>query len=225
MNYFDQTFFLKYLRDGEELLFVCHKHIILIIDRIILTLFFGLFIPGFFYYNNSLSIQELIPFNYFEVYVILLYFYFFYKIFDWYNDVWIITDQGVVDIDWNVFARRISYVEYSDIKGAEIDTPSIFDPIFNKGNIIIHTISDDDDLIFEWATNPHDIVSYLDEVVDEIQRKQDNRDKAPFELLLHTLTDMVREHLEWGEYNKREDMASREEIEKLLHKKGTIDLR
>lgn len=40
MNYFDQTFFLKYLRDGEELLFVCHKHIILIIDRIILTLFF-----------------------------------------------------------------------------------------------------------------------------------------------------------------------------------------
>gem|GEM_PF-4512260 len=39
-------------------------------------------------------------------------------------------------------------------------------------------------------------MSYLDEVVDEIQRKQDNRDKAPFELLLHTLTDMVREHLE-----------------------------
>ncbi|EKD29499.1 MAG: hypothetical protein ACD_78C00383G0003 [uncultured bacterium (gcode 4)] len=225
MNYFDQTFFTKYLREGEELLFVCHKHAILIIDRIILTLFFGLFIPGFFYYNNSLSIQQLIPFNYFEVYVIVLYFYFFYKIFDWYNDVWIITDQGVVDIDWNVFARRISYVEYSDIKWAEIDTPSLFDPIFNKGNIIIHTIADDDDLIFEWASNPHDIVSYLDEVVDELQQKEEDRDKAPFELLLSTLTDMVRDHLEWGEYNKRADIASREEIEKLLHKKGTIDLR
>jgi len=149
MNYFDQTFFTKYLREGEDILFVCHKHIILIIDRIVITLFFGLFIPGFFYYNNSLSIQQLIPFNYFEVYVIFLYFYLFYKIFDWYNDVWVITDQGVVDIDWNVFARRISFVEYSDIKGAEIDTPSIFDPIFDKGNIIIHTVSDDDDLIFE----------------------------------------------------------------------------
>lgn len=39
MNYFDQVFFQKYLRENEELIFVCHRHPILIVDRVVVTLF------------------------------------------------------------------------------------------------------------------------------------------------------------------------------------------
>ena len=92
MNYFDQIFFQKYLREGEELFFVCHRHPLLIIDRIVITLFIGLALPTFFYYNNSFSLQTLVPFLYFETYAVILYLFLVYKIFDWYNDVWLITD-------------------------------------------------------------------------------------------------------------------------------------
>lgn len=116
MNYFDQIFFEKYLREGEELLFVCHKHIVLVIDTIILLLVFGLALPTFFYYNDSFSLTSLVPFQYFELYAVGLYCYIMYRVFDWYNDVWLITDQGIVDIDWDVFARSVEYIEYQDIK-------------------------------------------------------------------------------------------------------------
>lgn len=92
MNYFDQVFFGKYLRDGEDLVFVCHRHPLLIIDRIIVALFLGLALPTFFYYNDSFSLQTLLPFLYFEIYAVALYLFLVYKIFDWYNDVWLITD-------------------------------------------------------------------------------------------------------------------------------------
>lgn len=47
------------------------------------------------------------------------------------------------------------------------------------------------------------------------------------ELLLHTLTEVVREHLEGGNMHEtpEEEDLTEKEIEKVLTKKGTIDLR
>lgn len=224
MNYFDQKFFLKYLREGEELLFVCHRHVILIIDRIIVMLFFGLILPGFFYYNNSFSLQTLIPFYFFETYVFFLYFYLLYTVFDWYNDVWLVTDLWLVDIDWKIFARNIVYVEYNDVRWTEIQTNSFFDSFLNKWDIIVHTVWWEEDFLLPGAANPYDISSYINEVVERIEKHREEKHKAPFELLLHTLTEMVRQHLEGTDANE-DDVLTREEIEKTLQKKGTIDLR
>ena len=226
MNYFDQKFFLQYLREGDELLFVCHKHIALIIDHILAILFLGLLLPGFFYYNDSFSLQSLIPFHIFEWYVAALYIYLLYTVFDWYNDVWLVTDQGLIDIDWNLFARHITYVEYRDIRGVEIHTSSLFDSLLNKGNIVVHAEGEDAEFMLEGAVNPQEVVSYINEVTEELHQHEEDDDKAPFEILLHTLTEMVREHLEgWGSRERSEEVATPEEIEETLHKKGTIDLR
>ena len=44
------------------------------------------------------------------------------------------------------------------------------------------------------------------------------------ELLLHTLTEVVRDHLE-GNRENTEESEEEYEIERLLERKGTIDLR
>ncbi len=226
MNYFDQLFFEKYLREGEELYFVCHRHPLLIVDRIILTLFVGLALPTFFYYNDSFSFKTLVPFLYFETYAVALYFFLIYKIFDWYNDVWIITNLWVVDIDWDVFARHIIYIDYSDIKGSEIQSSSFLDSIFNKGDIILYTVGDKDDFVLEWAESPHDIADHIKETIHELAEKKKAKDKAPMEVLLHTLTEVVRDHLEWNSHKTPEEESEEEqEVKKVLAKKWTIDLR
>lgn len=51
------------------------------------------------------------------------------------------------------------------------------------------------------AVNPQGIVEYIQAVIDELHHGHDDHheeidDRKPFELLLDTLTDMVREHLE-----------------------------
>jgi hypothetical protein len=150
MNYFDQIFFQKYLREEEELFFVCHRHPILVVDRVIVTLFIGLALPTFFYYNNSFSLQTFIPFIYFEIYAVLLYFFLMYKIFDWYNDVWVITSLWIVDINWDIFARSIIYIDYHDIKGSAILSHSFWDNIFHKWDVVLYTAGNEDDFILEW---------------------------------------------------------------------------
>ncbi|MDD2917109.1 MAG: hypothetical protein PHH70_04670 [Candidatus Gracilibacteria bacterium] len=226
MNYFDQVFFSKYLREGDELIFVCHRHPLLIVDRVIVTLFVGLALPTFFYYNNSFSLQSLVPFLYFEIYAVSLYIYLIYKIFDWYNDVWLITESGVVDIDWDIFARHVIYIDYHDIKGSEIQSHSFWDSIFHKGDVILYTAGDEDNFILEGAEHPHDITDHIEEVIQEIEEKKHHKEKAPLELLLHTLTEVVREHLEGGVHETPEEESEGErEVERVLAKKGTIDLR
>ncbi|MDD5197635.1 MAG: hypothetical protein PHN60_02115 [Candidatus Gracilibacteria bacterium] len=226
MNYFDQVFFGKYLREGEDLVFVCHRHPLLIIDRIIVTLFVGLALPTFFYYNDSFSLQTLVPFLYFETYAVILYLFLVYKIFDWYNDVWLITDLGVIDIDWDIFARHVIYIDYHDIKGSEIQTHSFWDSFFHKGDVILYTAGDGEDFVLEGAENPHDISDHIEEVIQEIAEKKEYEDKAPMELLLHTLTEVVRDHLEGNtRQNPGKELEEEEELERVLTKKGTIDLR
>lgn len=226
MNYFDQIFFKKYLREDEELSFVCHRHPILIIDRIIVTLFLGLALPTFFYYNNSFSFQTLVPFLYFETYAVGLYLYLVYKIFDWYNDVWLITDIWIVDIDWDIFARRIIHVDYHDIRWSEIRNNSWLDSVFNKGDIILYTHGDEDSFILDGAEYPNDVSDHIEEIIHKISEQKKHKEKAPMELLLHTLTEVVRDHLEGNvRTSPEEEREGEEELERTLAKKGTIDLR
>ena len=142
MNQFDTMYFGKYLGEGDELLFVCHRHPILIVDTIILWCFFGVLLPIFFYLQNTFAIADLIPLGYFDIFLLLIYFSLVYHVFDWYNDVWVITNRGIIDIQWRYFTGDVKYIEYESIHGIEVKSDSIFDPLLGKGDIQIHLASE-----------------------------------------------------------------------------------
>ncbi len=76
---------------------------------------------------------------------------------------------------------------------------SIFDGILNKGDIWIHLATESDKFFLPDASNPQSIVEYIHAVIQEIEERSKEDpidDRAPFELLLDTLTEMVKEHLE-----------------------------
>ena len=64
---------------------------------------------------------------YFELFLVGIYGTLVYVVFDWYNDVWLITDRGVIDVDWQYFSGNIQYIDYHDIHGIEIRTNSFMD--------------------------------------------------------------------------------------------------
>jgi hypothetical protein len=53
---------------------------------------------------------------YLEIYLFIIYIKIIYDIFDWYNDVWIITDSGVVDLDWSIFKTKMSTIDFDNIE-------------------------------------------------------------------------------------------------------------
>lgn len=181
MNKFDELFFSKYVTEESELLFVCHRHVTLIIDRIFLILFFGVFLPSFFYFNDSFTLRELVPFSYFEGYLAAVYLYLLYSVFDWYNDVWLLTDQGIVDLDWNVFAGNVTYVSYHSIHGVEIKRDSIFDSLLGKGDISIHLQDETEEFELREAANPDEIAEYVQGAVADL-KSHDTGHEEPEEI-------------------------------------------
>ncbi|MDQ7023463.1 MAG: hypothetical protein Q9M97_08240 [Candidatus Gracilibacteria bacterium] len=143
MNNFEKTFFVKYIPEGQEVRGIIHEHWIKIADNVLLRLGLFVFVPSFMIYN-SIYFQELINFAYFEIYLIIIYFKLIYDIFNWYNDVWIITEKGVVDLDWALFKTTTSSVNYENIEGIGVEQDGIWDKILNKGDIVINKIGDDE---------------------------------------------------------------------------------
>lgn len=54
-----------------------------------------------------------------------------------------------MDINWDIFTRHIIYIDYNDIKGSEIQTPSFFDSFFRKGDVLLYTVGDEDNFVLE----------------------------------------------------------------------------
>ena len=93
----------------------------------------------------------------------------------------------------------MKYIDYRNVHGIEIQSSSIFDGLLGKGDIHIHLMGEGEGESFELtdAVNPQGIVEYIQAVIDEIHsHSEGEEDRRPFEILLDTLTQMVREHLD-----------------------------
>lgn len=66
-----------------------------------------------------------------------------HKVLDWYCDVWIITDRGIIDVRWSLFMQDTSFTEFHDITGIQAHQGSIFDKLFNIGDITLDRMGDE----------------------------------------------------------------------------------
>lgn len=229
INYFDEIFFSSYIKEDNEVLDVCHKHVVTILDTIIMSLFFAVILPTFFIYNNTFGLKDLIPFMYFEIYLFIVYIVLIYKIFDWYNDVWIITDRWIIDLDWQLLKNNIVYIDYNDVRWIELNQKSNWDWILGKWDITIHLEWEWNTFVLEDAKAPWEVVNYIQWILEDKENRNKEKSKSLDDRLFSTLRSVIKEHLEkWWFDNEEDDNnedAENEKIEKVLQKKWTIDLR
>lgn len=234
INYFDEIFFSNYIKEDDEVLDVCHKHVITITDTIIIWLFFFVILPAFFYYNNTFNLHNLVPFIYFEIYMFLVYFILIYKIFDWYNDVWIITERWIIDLDWEMLKKNIVYIDYNDIRWIELEQKSNWDWMLWKWTIIIHLEWEWNTFVLEDAKSPWEVVKYIQWVLEDKEKMIKEKNKSLDEKLISTIKSVIKDHLErkWyrnddemDDFEDDEDMEKEDKINKTLKRKWTVDLR
>jgi hypothetical protein len=200
MNNFEKTFFKKYIAESQEISQVFHRHWIKIIDDIILWIGLGVLVPVFLYYNSYL-LQEYIEFKYFEIYLFVVYIVIIYKIFDWYNDVLILTETWITRLEWSIFKSNAQSVDYKHIEWLEIDKNGILDTILRKWDVKILKFWDEQ-IIFDEAYNPHSIVNTIEEITSEIQPTEE---LTKFDLMMDTLWWIVENYL-WKTAKNREDI-------------------
>ena len=153
-----------------------------------------------------------------------------YEIFNWYNDVWIITNEWVVELDWEIFSVNSVSVKYGSIEWIEIVQDGIIDTIFWKWTLIIHKIWGGwDNFMLEDAAVPYQAIDEIERISREQREKNAPATEEPqevnYENLLHALSGIVEEYMTWNGYQKNKEEETQKFIEKMKKKKSTIDIR
>lgn len=226
MNKFEKEFFKKYIPDNQEVLWVIHSHFIVIADKIFLSLIFWFLLPSFLLFYSSLF-KTFAPFYFFEIFFFLVFIKIIYDIFDWYNDAWVVTQSGVINVSWWLFDAKTLSIKYENIEWIEIIQDWIIDTILKNWKIVLHKIWSENitmrksflpyDTLNEIEKNIKNEEDFDEEVVEEVDK---------FDLLIHTLSWIVEDYM-WAKwYEKKHKLTEEdlEEIENIKNAKWTIDL-
>ncbi len=187
---YQESFFWKYIPEGQEIQAIVHQHFFVIIGKLILRFAFWVFIPCFLYYN-SFMIQDSVPFYWLELWLIFVFIKMFYDIFNWYNDAWILTNEAIYDLEWSLLKTNLEFVRYENIEGIEIDKNRIWDSIFNKWDIVIHKFGDET-IVIENAFSPYKAA----DMIEPLLFPEPDEKKDRFELIMNTLWDVVDDYLD-----------------------------
>ncbi|HPV70665.1 MAG TPA: PH domain-containing protein [Candidatus Magasanikbacteria bacterium] len=128
--------------------------------------------PGLLLKNSSLAILYLVAF----IYTLSIWLFFFTHFVDYFLDLWIVTNDRVIDIHQNgLFSRTIAELDLFRIQDVTSETKGIFGTICNFGNVYVQTAGEQQRFTFYNVPNPHQIREMLIRLADE-DRKFHNAD-------------------------------------------------
>lgn len=225
MRSLQDFFFRRYLSPGDEIRAIYHRHFFVVLPNI----FFWLLVPVCWvsyivyrwYYPELLSSQFLWVF---ELYIGLLYLVMLYKILDWYGDAWVLTDRGLIDTRWSLFMRNMTFTEYHDFSGIESEQHTVFDKLFNIGDVTIHKVWGE--IFIARMYRPDDIV----ELVQSNLHEHHHEEHKPAEQAMHIYLDWVRQgghatpYKNGFRYMPADGAGEQAYVEKVRRIPGTIDL-
>jgi hypothetical protein len=175
-------FYQKHIPEGQKIQAVIHQHWLSVMDSFIIWLSFGALLPSFMYYQSE-RIRNLVPFEYVELLLFLVFLKIVYELFNWYNDVWIITDHAVYDLEWSLLKTKVESIHHENIEGVEIDKHRIWDNIFNKGDIIVHKFGEEELAILN-AYAPYKSVDILESFIHPSEEAEEIDN---FDMIMDTL--------------------------------------
>lgn len=103
-----------------------------------------------------------------SVYYLSIYIFFYAQFIDFYLDLWIITNDRVVDIEqMGLFSRTISELDLHRIQDVTVEIHGFFPTMFHYGNITVKTASSGSHFVFHHIHNPNEIRQALIHLAEE----------------------------------------------------------
>ena len=93
---------------------------------------------------------------------------FFYTAFvDFYLDVWIVTNDRIVDIEqFGLFSRTVSELDLFRIQDVTVDVHGFFPTMFHYGNLSVKTASTNLNIVFKNIPHPNKVRQELLRLTD-----------------------------------------------------------
>jgi hypothetical protein len=87
---------------------------------------------------------------------------------NWYFNVFFITTDGVVDVDFfNLIDKRISEADLDKIQDVTYTTKGVLGTMLNYGDVQVQTAAEITEFRFESVPNPEKVAKILDDLIDK----------------------------------------------------------
>ena len=157
----------------EKIIMILRRHG-WILFKIIFIYGLLMFLPFFFQavLQNSSTIfeTELGPTLYklcVSIYYLALVTFFFRAWLDYYLDIWVITDERIVNIEQKgLFSREISTQRLYRIQDVTAEVKGVIATFFHFGNVYVQTAGEEQRFIFKQIPDPYHVTKKIMELVD-----------------------------------------------------------
>lgn len=167
-----QVFNFEERAEGEKIIIVARPHwftnLSWIISAIVLFLVPSLlkFLPPIEAFSGKIQFISLVA------WYLVSFSFAFEKFLSWYFDVFIITDERVIDIDFNnLLDKKYSEAKISMIQDVTSRVSGVSQTLFNYGTVFIQTAAEVPEIAFEKVANPEKIVKALQILREEEERE------------------------------------------------------
>lgn len=201
---FDSVLFSKHLEDDETVQMIVHQH--WSVGARVLSLPVISFIAFFSMLALSTTRTGLVVGGSLTLISLL---WFLRNFFDYYLDTWIVTNHGVIDLEWRGwFHRQSARVLYSDIQGVSYEIHGLLGTIFRFGTVSIEKISTGSAISLLHVPHPRRVEAcILQNMETYLHHKNMKNEKHVQELL----AGFVAEHLQMkGSKNNASEEGSAE---------------
>jgi len=161
--------------DGEEVILLLRRHLITNLSWLLLAVllvFAPILVINFPFIN---FLPSRFQFIFLLMWYLFVFAYTLESFLSWYFNVYIITDERVVDVDfYNLAYKEISDAEIENIEDVTLVMGGATQTIFNFGNVRIQTAGQVPEFCFELVPQPAKIVDVLkqlqiEEKLEEIE--------------------------------------------------------
>jgi hypothetical protein len=178
--------FARFLDDGEKVLHVAHRHISIFLYKSFKAFFFGLAIPTVLYFLFPNLLIAWIIWGGVGLFGII------YHFLDWYFDVWLLTNSGIIDIERNgFFDITTTKIEYHMLEGVSYTVKGFWRTIFNFGEITVDKLGGKNSIVLEDAIKPKKLESKVLKYQDKFVVDRSVRDH---QALKNMLSEMIAYH-------------------------------
>lgn len=154
-------------RPNEKIIFVLRRHPII-------------FLRGFFQIMAVLIIVGIIiylglNFNTFLIIILgclICFAIIIYHWYLWYNDIYLLTDQRLIDVDQkSLFTRVISETSLDQIQDVTAEVSGPLETFFRFGKVIIQTAGAEQNIIIELISRPNEVREQISQAFNNYRTK------------------------------------------------------
>ena len=165
------------LQQNEKIVMVRRKHwfvflretlplMMLLVLPAVLWAVIGIVVPlsGIFVLQLSAHLPKQITVFLGAFWFLLIWMRFFVSWTNYYLDVWIATDQRVIDIEQvGLFRRDVSTFNYEQIQDITVETHGLIQTILDFGNIHVETAGATREILMEGVSKPNSLRDFISE--------------------------------------------------------------